>query len=93
MMELSKPPTPKTAWGITWAAILELLAFGFLIAGGAGFSLLVLFGACEAIFIFLAVKGWKEYFEAYTQSEIAKAADATPPQDIVGEAHVAHRAK
>lgn len=68
---MDKPRT-NGAWGMTWAAILDLIAFGFLIASDAELSLLALFGACEAMFIFLSVKAWKDYFEAYTRYEIAK---------------------
>lgn len=72
MDDQPKPPNPRAAWGITWAAILDLIAFGFLIAAAADLPLLVLFGACEAMFIFLSVKAWKEYFESYTKYEITR---------------------
>lgn len=66
-------PKPVAAWGITWAAILDLIAFGFMIASRADLLLLWIFGACEALLIFYSVKAWKDYFECYTRYEIKRA--------------------
>lgn len=69
----SEPPKAVAAWAITWGAILDLIAFGFMIASGADPLLLGIFGACEAMLVYYSVKVWKSYFQCYTLYEINRA--------------------
>ena len=55
--------TAGSAWSLTFAAVLDLVALIFLVAAKAEFGLLVGFAACEVILIFAAVAAWKKYFE------------------------------
>lgn len=55
--------TPQTAWGMTAAAALDLIAFVFLASIDSEPNILYTFAACEFVLIMAAVYYWKQYFE------------------------------
>ena len=60
---MKNPTKPQAAWGMTFAAGLDLIAFVLLASANTEPNILFLFGACEFILILGAVYFWKQYFE------------------------------
>ena len=74
MSKKIKAPAAGSAWAISLAAILDLIAFGFLAAAGSGLSTLGLFGAATAVLILYSIGAWKQYFERYTEYQVQREA-------------------
>ena len=57
------------AWGITIAAILDLIAMIFMSNSNSDIGPLAIFAGCEAVLIVCAVASWKKYFQTLIEEK------------------------
>ena len=63
---------PQTAWGMTVAAALDLIALVLLASSNTEANTLILFAACEFLLIMGAVYFWKQYFEDLIEPKLGE---------------------
>jgi|GEM_PF-2008554 hypothetical protein len=75
-------PSPRSAWGMTVAAALDLFAFVLVARASSSSLLIIIFGLCEVVLILSAAGAWKAYFENFISHKLSEKSDAEQDVDL-----------